>query len=381
MIIDHYRTKQQSIIMIENNLHKFFDLMTGRWSVFLEKPIPIGELDEDRIANSLPSFGFFVLLVCSAIIATLGLISNSTAAVIGAMIVAPLMNPILSMAYGITIGNTVLIRRSMATLIIGVAVVIFTSAAITSVLPVRILGSEILTRTTPNLIDLCIAIAAGTAGAFSLTRKKIASTIAGVAIAVALVPPLCVTGIGLMLEPEVGARLTKGVIGGLSQEVAGGSFMLFLANLIGITVAGSLTLLSQSYGSLLRSWKALLAWIAIICVICMPLSTSLKKFMLVKQVEKELAGLGANWQETSSSVSNSKTIKKMQIRYINIALKGKTAIMDLVINAPEGTLDDQKVSSMNRIIFKSLKNLGIKELKANTRVVPVRVNRYKEIIQ
>ncbi len=367
--------------MIENNLHKFFDLMTGRWSVFLEKPIPIGELDEDRIANSLPSFGFFVLLVCSAIIATLGLISNSTAAVIGAMIVAPLMNPILSMAYGITIGNTVLIRRSMATLIIGVAVVIFTSAAITSVLPVRILGSEILTRTTPNLIDLCIAIAAGTAGAFSLTRKKIASTIAGVAIAVALVPPLCVTGIGLMLEPEIGARLTKGVIGGLSQEVAGGSFMLFLANLIGITVAGSLTLLSQSYGSLLRSWKALLVWIAIICVICMPLSTSLKKFMLVKQVEKELAGLGANWQETSSSVSNSKTIKKMQIRYINIALKGKTAIMDLVINAPEGTLDDQKVSSMNRIIFKSLKNLGIKELKANTRVVPVRVNRYKETIQ
>jgi hypothetical protein len=269
----------------------------------------------------------------------------------------------------------------MATLIIGVAVVIVTSAAITSVLPVRILGSEILTRTTPNLIDLCIAIAAGTAGAFSLTRKKIASTIAGVAIAVALVPPLCVTGIGLMLEPEVGARLTKGVIGGLSQEVAGGSFMLFLANLIGITVASSLTLLSQSYGSLLRSWKALLAWIAIICVICMPLSTSLKKFMLVKQVEKELAGLGANWQETSSSVSNSKAIKKMQIRYINIALKGKTAILDLVINAPEGTLDDQKVSSMNRIIFESLKNLGIKELKANTRIVPSRVNRYKETIQ
>ena len=105
--------------MSKNPLHRVFDLLTGQWSIFLEQPVPIEVLDEERIANSLPSFGFFVLLITSTIIATFGLIANNTAVVIGAMIVAPLMNPILSMAYGISIASSLLIRRSLVKLIIG----------------------------------------------------------------------------------------------------------------------------------------------------------------------------------------------------------------------------------------------------------------------
>ena len=146
--------------MSKNPLHRAFDLLTGQWSIFLEQPVPIEVLDEERIANSLPSFGFFVLLIASTIIATFGLIANNTAVVIGAMIVAPLMNPILSMAYGISIASSLLIRRSLVTLIIGTGVVVITAALIAALMPIRVLGSEILARTSPNQIDLLVAIAA-----------------------------------------------------------------------------------------------------------------------------------------------------------------------------------------------------------------------------
>ena len=134
--------------MSKNPLHRAFDLLTGQWSIFLEQPVPVEVLDEERIANSLPSFGFFVLLITSTIIATFGLIANNTAVVIGAMIVAPLMNPILSMAYGISIASSLLIRRSLVTLIIGTGIVVITAALIATCMPVRVLGSEILGRTS-----------------------------------------------------------------------------------------------------------------------------------------------------------------------------------------------------------------------------------------
>ena len=363
-------------------MHRAFDLLTGRWSVFLEKPVPIEVLNEERIANSLPSFGFFVLLITATIIASFGLIANNTAVVIGAMIVAPLMNPILSMAYGISIANSLLIRRSLVTLIIGTGVVVITAAVITGCMPVRVLGSEILARTSPNLIDLLVAIAAGIAGAFSLTRKRIASSIAGVAIAVALVPPLCVSGIGLMLDPEISASFARGVIRGLNHEVASGSFLLFLANLIGITFAASLTFLSQSYGSIKRSWLALLAWFALIVLICIPLSSSLRKFLLTKKIEMELSKIGAKQQETGTTNIKLPGVKqKMQIRYMYVNLKEDRALLDLVLNVPEGTLTQKKIASINRMLFESIKQFGVRELDVDTRIVPSRVHQYRESLR
>ena len=81
----------------------FLESFSGHWAVNLETKVPRVELYEKRIASSKPSLGFFVLLISSAVIATLGLISNSTAVVIGAMIVAPLMDPILSLAFGLAV--------------------------------------------------------------------------------------------------------------------------------------------------------------------------------------------------------------------------------------------------------------------------------------
>ena len=137
--------------------------LSGQWQVNLQTRVSRTELYEKRIASSRPSLGFFVLLISSAVIATLGLISNSTAVVIGAMIIAPLMDPILSLAFGFAVSDDQLIRRSCVTVLFGVSTVIVTGALISACLDVTHVQSEILGRTTPNLIDLAIAVAAAVA--------------------------------------------------------------------------------------------------------------------------------------------------------------------------------------------------------------------------
>ena len=166
--------------------------LSGEWKLNLETQIPRNDLYKSRIASSRPTLGFFLLLICSAVIATLGLISNSTAVVIGAMIVAPLMDPILSLAFGLSIADNRLVKRSAITVIIGVLTVIGTATLLGWILDASEVNREIYSRTAPNLIDLGIAVAAAIAGSFTLTRDRLSNSIAGVAIAVALVPPLCV---------------------------------------------------------------------------------------------------------------------------------------------------------------------------------------------
>jgi len=193
-------------------LRRAFDNLTGEWQLNLENRVPPKELYKARIASSKPSLGFFVLLICSAVIATLGLISNSTAVVIGAMIVAPLMDPILSLAFGLSIADNRLVKRSAITVIIGIATVVCTAWLLALTFDASEVNREMTARTAPNLIDLVIAVAAAIAGAFTITRDKLSNSIAGVAIAVALVPPLCVTGIGLSLGPELVAVFGRGTI-------------------------------------------------------------------------------------------------------------------------------------------------------------------------
>ena len=117
--------------------------LSGHWAVHLESRVTPTELDEARIASSKPSLGFFILLISSAVIATLGLISNSTAVVIGAMIVAPLMDPILSLAFGLAVSDGTLIRRSAVTISFGVIAVVGTASLIsTSVVCVSFYRAE-----------------------------------------------------------------------------------------------------------------------------------------------------------------------------------------------------------------------------------------------
>jgi len=183
------------------------------------------ELREAMSDSAHPGVNYFVLIVLSCIIATLGLLLDSGAIVIGAMLVAPLMSPILGFSLGMVLGDVRLIRLSIEAVFKGVASAVIIAAFIGVFSPFKDLTGEIMARTQPTLLDLVVALASGMAGAYALARKDVSAALPGVAIAAALMPPLGVVGLGLSLG---------------SAQVAGGAFLLFITNLASISLAGVL---------------------------------------------------------------------------------------------------------------------------------------------
>ncbi len=180
---------------------------------------------------------FFVLIVLSTLLAAFGLAANSVAVIIGAMLVAPLMTPILATAAALLLADMKILLSSAAVIAAGVLMAIGTSMVVTFIglqnfTTVYSLPSEILGRTQPSLLDLGVAIAAGLAGGYVLTHPKASSSLPGVAIAVALVPPLATVGILL----EIGARAQ-----------AGGAFLLFLTNLFAIVLSAIVVMLLSGF--------------------------------------------------------------------------------------------------------------------------------------
>jgi len=171
---------------------------------------------------------FFVMIALSAIIASLGLLLNSAAVIIGGMLVAPLMSPIIGIALSIALGNVRLLRDAIESTIKGVFVAVVVGLVVGSISPLSVVTSEILARTRPDLLDLVVALASGAAGAYAMSRKEVSAALPGVAIAAALVPPLGVVGIGLAIH---------------RAGVAGGGLLLFTTNLVAITFAGAMVFL------------------------------------------------------------------------------------------------------------------------------------------
>jgi len=161
------------------------------WRELAEKPTSVEAVENTVNRGSIPAFSFYFMLSISAVIATLGLLANSAAVVIGAMIIAPLMSPIISFSYGLVSGTCPLIIRSLSTVATGNLLTIGVAFVITELIGSQLAGSEIVARMRPTLLDLGIAFAAGAAAAFAYTRPGVSSALAGIAIAVALVPPPC----------------------------------------------------------------------------------------------------------------------------------------------------------------------------------------------
>ena len=263
------------------------DLRTG-WGSDPDETVAAEEVSLAMARASIPSFGFFFMLGIAAGIATFGLIVNSAPTIIGAMIIAPLMSPILSLSYGLVVFDRRLIVRSIFTVTAGTVVVVAIAYTMSVLFGLRLTGSEILSRTSPTLFDLGVAIPAGAAAAFSQTRRSIASSIAGVAIAVALVPPLAVSGIGLAVGP--GATLESGMslaefasyAGGI--HVASGAFVLFLTNLVGIVVVAMLVFICQRYGQWKKALVALVAILILSLFLVRPLQQALYKIYVKDRV-------------------------------------------------------------------------------------------------
>lgn len=175
--------------------------------------------------GSEPGGRFYALVATSTLIACLGLIANSTAVIIGAMLVAPLMTPIFGIALALVRGETRLLGRAIRAEVLGVVLGIGI-AAMFGLLPLALdVTPEMLTRTHPNLLDLLVAVLAGFAGAYAMTNEKLSPTLPGVAIATAIVPPIANAGLCLAVGAYHGAY---------------GSFLLFLANFLSILMVSSL---------------------------------------------------------------------------------------------------------------------------------------------
>lgn len=212
--------------------------------------------------NSKFSSVFMILLVLSTMLATTGLFQNSVPVIIGAMILAPLMSPIISFSMGVARGEKELLQESSITLLLGIITVLAFSSLYTYILPLNLITDEMSGRLNPNILDLMVAVISGIAGAYAYAKSEVAKSLAGVAIAVALLPPLSVTGIG---------------IGWGNIEIVYGSFLLFLTNLAGITLSSSLTFLILGFAPVKRATKGIVFTTLFLIIITIPLFVSFNK--------------------------------------------------------------------------------------------------------
>ena len=308
------------------NLKQLWYQDNGNWHWVKEKATPIASLNRSLWRLSVPSFSFHFMLGLSAIIATLGLLANNVAIIIGAMIIAPLMGPIVGMAYSIAMGNRMLLRRSSLTILKGIILTILASWLTASVIGLKNVDSEILSRTNPTLIDFGIAMAAGAAGAFANTRRSISDAIPGVAIAVALVPPLSVIGIGLALGEE---------------KIAVGSSLLFLTNLICIIFFGGLVFLFQSYGNIDRAKHGLAMSTAVMFLLGVPLSLSMRKLIIKKNVHYQISNL---------IVHETDTFANTEIKSINVIPQKDYLEVEIEVAAPINAISQADIDQTRNLI-------------------------------
>ena len=229
----------------------------------------VGRVDHESVVARVleesgwsPRYAFMTMM--SAGIAVLGLLLSSPAVVIGAMLISPLMNPILGLGFSLATFDFREMRRAVIALVVGTIAAILFTALIVTLSPLKAATPEILARTRPNLFDLLVALFAALAGTFAIIRGR-GETIVGVAIATALMPPLAVVGYGLATW---------------NMPVLGGALALFFTNLV--TIALSATIMARYYGfghslSRQQSWTQTALLLLVFVMMAIPLGISLRR--------------------------------------------------------------------------------------------------------
>ena len=247
---------------------------------------------------------FGVLLILASAIATYGLLGDSVATVIGAMIVAPLMLPIMGLAFGITIGDRKAILSSILVGLAGIATAIAVGFVLAQTMSSAFdptSNSQIMARTSPRLVDLAAALATGLAGAFATGRKDISDTLPGVAIAISLVPPL--TNVGILLAAG-------------RADLALGSLLLFVTNYLAIVLTGVFVFALMGYPGAALITKSLRARrIAIALVIIMVLVVATPLAITSNQIFRD------NVAESRTSEATRSWIEDSGYRYVSTVAK------------------------------------------------------------
>jgi uncharacterized hydrophobic protein (TIGR00271 family) len=270
---------------------------------------------------------FAAMMLLSTVIATLGVLQDSTAVVIGAMLIAPLMTPILGVSAAIVGGWPLRLLRSTALVIAAAVGAILVAWLLTTWVPGftdLTTNSQIDSRITPTLIDLMIAIAAGAAGAYATVDKRVSASITGVAIAVALVPPLSVVGVTLQQQRWEDAR---------------GALLLFLTNAVGIVLVAAVVFVLMGFVSLARLrtyWSEARASLATILVsglvIMVPLGLTGDEIVKSSAEQGSAEDAVAEWLGPDSNLDvNTVTVSQPDVGVILVGPTRHPPIEDLEV--------------------------------------------------
>jgi len=264
----------------ETRAHSFTRVVLS-WRQWWRKAV-VGTVDQAEVINrrrqecSL-SARYLFMLSMSAGIAILGLLLSSPAVVIGAMLLSPLMDPIMGVGFALAIGDFNWLKQAGRSLLIGTLLAILFCAFVVLLSPLQTVTAEIAARTRPNLFDLGVALFSALAGTYAMIRGR-EGTVVGVAIATALMPPLAVVGFGLAT---------------LNWTVFSGALLLFVTNLV--TIALTAALMARAYGfrtSLTERQTQLqaLAIMAVFIALAIPLGISLRQIAWESQASRAIRG-------------------------------------------------------------------------------------------
>jgi len=234
------------------------------WRIAVIGPIDHAGIVKDLNDNADWSLRYLFMTLMSAGIAILGLLQSSPAVVIGAMLISPLMGPIIGLGFALAVFDWKEVRATMLSLALGSAVAIGITALVVLASPLQSVTSEILARTRPNLFDLLVALFSAFAGTYATIRGQ-GATVVGVAIATALMPPLAVVGYGLAT---------------LNGAIFGGALALFFTNFIAIALTAAL--MARLYGfaerlSPTQSRQQTVLIISVFVLLAVPLALSLRQ--------------------------------------------------------------------------------------------------------
>lgn len=257
--------------------------MSDRFSWIQISPQRVKFVIDDITVGSEPGIRFYLMVVVSTFIASIGLITNSTAVIIGAMLVAPLMTPIFGIALGLLLGNPGLMGRALWAEVVGVLMAVIIAVVFGS-LPLEVqVTPEMLARTKPTLLDLLVAVFAGFAGSYALVDERLSPSLPGVAIATAIVPPLANTGLCLSVQSYVGAS---------------GSFLLFLANFVSILLVAAVVFISAGMVPRLKwdmTWRfakrfslAFIGFIVVFTILTHAMLDIIEQRRVTKKIENTL---------------------------------------------------------------------------------------------
>lgn len=278
---------------------------------------------QDQLLNTVEEelhvgHSYLMLLTSSAVIATFGLLINSPSVVIGAMLIAPLFWPVMGLTLSVITTRRHLLKKSLVNLTISITLVILLSAVLAKLTPLATITEEISIRTNPTLFDLLIALASSVIGVSAAYYPKISSSATGVALSLALLPPLCVSGIGLALG---------------NWDVFWGATLLFATNVGAIIFAGIVTLyllkVRPRFEHEKKRWQlGLIVSSIVLILLSVPLTIYLSRTI---QQTKDRQMIRSTLTEQLSTITD-----QVQIENFSVAFRPEGVDVEGTVYLPEG---------------------------------------------